>query len=69
MGTLQDDYSEMINPIWIRQNIQTDEQFKEWLKIETVEDLQEDLKVFEQAEMYEDCKMILKEIKRKTKPS
>lgn len=59
-------YEELINPIYIRSLIKTEERFYEWCEMGTIEDLKNTLKVFEEAEMYEDCAIIKKALDNKT---
>ena len=51
-------YEELINPVWIRSLIKTEERFKEWCKSGTIEDLENTLIVFEKKEMWDDCIII-----------
>ena len=48
-------YEELINPIWIRSLIKTEDRFIDWCNEQTAEDLENALIVFEKEEMWSDC--------------
>ena len=58
-------YQELINPLWIRSLIKTDERLKQWLNSESVSDLENILEVFENEGMFDDCSIILSILQQK----
>ena len=64
IAKLNQAYEEMCDPKYIR-SIQSDEQFKQWCNVGTIEDLECALLVFEKHEMYEDCLIIKRIINEK----
>ncbi len=58
-------YEELINPLWIRSLIKTEERFIDWCNNENIDDLECTLLVFEKEEMWNDCIIIRNVIQQK----
>jgi len=58
-------YEELINPIWIRSLIKTEERFIDWCNEGTISDLECTLIFFENEQMWEDCAIIRNVIQQK----
>ncbi len=58
-------YEELINPLWIRSLIKTEERFIDWCNEGTIQDLECALLVFEKEEMWNDCIIIRNVIQQK----
>jgi hypothetical protein len=58
-------YEELINPLWIRGLIKTEERFIDWCNESSIGDLYNALIVFEREGMFEDCEIVRNAIQQK----
>ena len=66
MDNLEQMYLDLIQPSKLVEHFENEEEFREWLKIGTAEEMEWALKAFEKEELYRYCKIIKEEIENAT---
>ena len=61
---LEQMYIDLVNPKVLLEHFESEEDFIDWLRIGTVEEMGWALKAFEKEELYKHCAIIKKEIER-----